>query len=120
MPGAARAALTARVLPNAAFTSPGGMRKLCRPGSYTAERRGERAAIGDFEALMRQIVAALTPDRLKTALELARLPQSVRGFGHVKERNAANAQRRQQQLLAVLTAPQAAQLRPTTGPRAAA
>jgi indolepyruvate ferredoxin oxidoreductase len=74
---------------------------------YTAERRGERAAIGEFEALMRQVVGTVTPERLDTALELARLPQSVRGFGHVKEHNAAAAQLRQQQLLAALAAPQA-------------
>jgi indolepyruvate ferredoxin oxidoreductase len=82
---------------------------------YTAERRGERAAIGEFEALMRQVVAAVTPERLNTALELARLPQSVRGFGHVKEHNAAAAQLRQQQLLAALAAPQASTSQPERG-----
>jgi indolepyruvate ferredoxin oxidoreductase len=87
---------------------------------YTAERRGERAAIGEFEALMRRVVAAVTPDRLKTALELARLPQSVRGFGHVKEHNAEVAGVRQQQLLAALTAPQAAASQPEIALRATA
>ena len=73
---------------------------------YTAERRGERAAIGEFEALMCQVVAVVTPQRLKTALALARLPQEVRGFGHVKEHNATAASTRRQQLLAKLAAPQ--------------
>ncbi|WP_235971868.1 indolepyruvate ferredoxin oxidoreductase family protein [Azohydromonas caseinilytica] len=72
---------------------------------YTAERRGERAAIGEYMALMRQVIGALTPGRLDTALALARLPQSVRGFGHVKEHHAEAARQRQQQLLAVMTAP---------------
>jgi indolepyruvate ferredoxin oxidoreductase len=87
---------------------------------YTAERRGERAAIGEFETLMRQAVAALTPDSLKTALELARLPQGVRGFGHVKEHNAAAAQLRQRQLLAALTAPQTPAAQSEKAPRVAA
>ncbi|MDZ5455881.1 indolepyruvate ferredoxin oxidoreductase family protein [Azohydromonas lata] len=87
---------------------------------YTAERRGERSAIGDFKTLMRQVVAAVTPDRLTTALELARLPQSVRGFGHVKEHNAEAANVRQKQLLAALTAPQVPASQPEKAPRAAA
>jgi indolepyruvate ferredoxin oxidoreductase len=87
---------------------------------YTAERRGERAAIGEFETLMRQVVAAVTPDSLKTALELARLPQGVRGFGHVKEHNAAAAQLRQRQLLAALTAAQTPAAQSEKAPRVAA
>jgi indolepyruvate ferredoxin oxidoreductase len=66
---------------------------------YTAERRGERAAIAEFEALVRRIVALLTPETRAAAMELARLPQHVRGFGHVKERNAQAAAVRQLRLL---------------------
>jgi indolepyruvate ferredoxin oxidoreductase len=67
---------------------------------YTAERRAERAAIDAFESLMKNIVAQLSADRLDIALALARLPQDVRGYGHVKARNAHDAQRRQDALLA--------------------
>jgi len=74
---------------------------------YTQERRSERAAPAEFEALMRRVTRDLTTERLNTALALARLPQSVRGYGHVKEHNAAAARVRQQQLLADLAAPQA-------------
>jgi indolepyruvate ferredoxin oxidoreductase len=72
---------------------------------YTAERRDERSAIGEFEALMRQVAQQLTAERSAVALALARLPQSVRGYGHVKEHNAEAARTRQQQLLAELAAP---------------
>ncbi|MDB5928801.1 MAG: indolepyruvate ferredoxin oxidoreductase family protein, partial [Polaromonas sp.] len=54
---------------------------------YTAERRHERAASGEFITLMRQVAGELSPERMNTALELARLPQSARGYGHVKENN---------------------------------
>jgi len=70
------------------------------PFGYTSERRGERSAIGEFQALMRQIADELTPERLSAALALARLPQSVRGFGHVKERNHELARAEQSRLLA--------------------
>ncbi|NML31724.1 indolepyruvate ferredoxin oxidoreductase family protein [Paraburkholderia antibiotica] len=58
------------------------------PFGYSEERRHERAAIEDFRALAMQLAQQLNGDNLKTALELAALPQSLRGFGHVKERNA--------------------------------
>jgi indolepyruvate ferredoxin oxidoreductase len=69
---------------------------------YTAERRAERAAAGEFETLMRRVVQLLTSERLSAALALARLPQQVRGYGHVKERHALAARKRERQLLAEL------------------
>jgi indolepyruvate ferredoxin oxidoreductase len=76
---------------------------------YTAERRAERAAAPAFEAQMRRLAQALTKDNHATAVELARLPQSVRGFGHVKERNHAAAEAKAAQLLAAFENPLAAQ-----------
>jgi indolepyruvate ferredoxin oxidoreductase len=66
---------------------------------YTAERRDERAAIGEYIDSMRDVARQLTPERLNTALELARLPQSVRGYGHVKDENAHAAALRRAKLL---------------------
>ena len=66
---------------------------------YTAERRGERAAIGEFETLMREVVGKVDVQTLQVAVELARLPQSARGFGHVKARNEALAQVKRVELL---------------------
>jgi len=72
---------------------------------YTEERRGERAAISEFESLMRRVADELTAERQAVALELARIPQTVRGFGHVKEHNRLAAQARQQRLLAEFEQP---------------
>ena len=72
---------------------------------HTGERRAERAAIGEFETLMRRIAGELDADRMAVALELARLQQSVRGFGHVKERSREAARLKQAQLLAQFVAP---------------
>ncbi|MES1161449.1 MAG: DUF6537 domain-containing protein, partial [Rhizobacter sp.] len=72
---------------------------------YTQERRDERAAIDEFKVLMRQVAQQLTAERSATALALARLPQSVRGYGHVKEHSANAARKRQDQLSVEFTSP---------------
>ena len=69
------------------------------PFGYTAERRHERAAIAEFKALMRQVVSSLDPQQLESAVELARLPQTVRGFGHVKEQNSIKADGERKRIL---------------------
>ena len=58
------------------------------PFGYTTERRHERKAIDDYKTSMRQMIELLDANRLNTAIELAKLPQTVRGYGHVKDRNA--------------------------------
>ncbi|WJR80914.1 indolepyruvate ferredoxin oxidoreductase family protein [Bradyrhizobium sp. NP1] len=55
------------------------------PFGYTAERRLERRMIDAYEALLvSRIVPGLTVENHALAVEIARLPLSVRGFGHVK------------------------------------
>jgi indolepyruvate ferredoxin oxidoreductase len=70
----------------------------------TAERRMERQLIVDYKALIERLIAS--PQQLDgaIALELAELPQSMRGFGHVKEANVAKAKARETELLAALSA----------------
>ncbi|MGN6230848.1 MAG: indolepyruvate ferredoxin oxidoreductase family protein [Trinickia sp.] len=65
----------------------------------TAERRGERQLIVDYLALVDEFCATLDEHRLSSALELARLPEEIRGFGHVKERNAVAARNKKGRLL---------------------
>ncbi|WP_246457232.1 indolepyruvate ferredoxin oxidoreductase family protein [Azospirillum oryzae] len=56
------------------------------PFGYTAERKFERALIARYEATVAEIAERLSADRLATAVELAALPQEIRGFGPVKHR----------------------------------
>ncbi|MBP2306805.1 indolepyruvate ferredoxin oxidoreductase family protein [Azospirillum melinis] len=56
------------------------------PFGYTAERKMERALVTRFEATVAEIAERLSADRLATAVELAALPQEIRGFGPVKHR----------------------------------
>jgi len=55
------------------------------PFGRTAERRMERQLIADYVAQVELIVACLDKVKFETALALAKLPEQIRGFGHVKE-----------------------------------
>ncbi len=52
---------------------------------YTEERKMERALIVEYREMVTAMLARLNPDNQATAVELASLPEKVRGFGHVKE-----------------------------------
>ncbi len=62
------------------------------PFGYTHERRTERRLVVEYEALVDEIIRGLTPENHAVAVGLAGLPQTVRGFGHVKARNLATAE----------------------------
>ncbi|SNT72590.1 indolepyruvate ferredoxin oxidoreductase family protein [Paracoccus seriniphilus] len=70
------------------------------PFGYSAERRAERAMIRQYEQDMREVFANVTDATMPVAIELAELPLSVRGYGPVKEKAAAEAELRRQELLA--------------------
>jgi indolepyruvate ferredoxin oxidoreductase len=61
------------------------------PFGHTQERRTERQLIGDYEALLEQVIARLTPENHHVAVGLATIPERIRGFGHVKMRHLAAA-----------------------------
>ncbi len=67
---------------------------------YTAERKMERRLIEEYEAVMEELLADLTPDIHALAVEIAGLPMRIRGFGHVKERNRRDAKECEKRLLA--------------------
>ena len=62
------------------------------PFGYTAERRTERRLISEYEKLLAEIVEHLAPNNHRLAVELAALPEKIRGFGPVKQRHIAAAQ----------------------------
>lgn len=51
------------------------------------ERRTERALIGEYQSSLNVILAQLTADNHGLAVDVARIPEQIKGFGHVKERN---------------------------------
>ena len=58
---------------------------------YSEERRTERKLIADYEAMLDEILAKLTPDNHPLAVGLAAIPEKIRGFGPVKARHLAVA-----------------------------
>ncbi|MBE9538196.1 MAG: indolepyruvate ferredoxin oxidoreductase family protein, partial [Proteobacteria bacterium] len=67
---------------------------------YSAERRGERQLISDYEQLISQLLGELNEANYSSAVQLANLPEEIRGYGHVKEANIEKVKLQQQELLA--------------------
>ena len=72
------------------------------PFGRTEERRQERALIVQFEKLIDEMLNLLTPENHDTAVELAKVPMNIRGYGPVKEANIEKANAQQAELLARL------------------
>jgi indolepyruvate ferredoxin oxidoreductase len=58
---------------------------------HTEERRMERALIDEYKASLEEVLAGLNADNHATALEIARIPELIKGYGHVKARHLASA-----------------------------
>ncbi len=71
----------------------------------TEERRTERQLIADYETTIAEVLDGLTPDTHGQALEIAGIPERIRGFGHVKQRNLAEAKQAETKLLTAFRAP---------------
>ncbi len=70
------------------------------PFGWTAHRRWERKRIAEYEQTLAELLDGLTPESLPLAVELASLPEHVRGFDDVKERQHEAVQAKQAELLA--------------------
>ncbi len=71
----------------------------------TPERRMERQLIEDYFALTTEISESLAPENFAIAVELAKIPEHIRGFGHVKERHLKQAKEKEAMLLAAFRNP---------------
>ncbi|MBK9235144.1 MAG: indolepyruvate ferredoxin oxidoreductase family protein [Rhodoferax sp.] len=62
---------------------------------YSDERRQERALIAEYRASVQELLQALgrfdDGAKVKLAVEIARVPEQIKGFGHVKARHLAAA-----------------------------
>jgi indolepyruvate ferredoxin oxidoreductase len=61
------------------------------PFGRSLERRTERKLIGDYEAMLDEVLAGLAPDNHHIAVGLAAIPEKIRGFGHVKQQHLTAA-----------------------------
>ena len=70
------------------------------PFGYTAERRMERRLIDGYLETLEEVAGALDADNHALACRIAEIPDMIRGFGHVKERNVKRAEALGAELLA--------------------
>ena len=54
---------------------------------YTEERRNERALVRDYRTAIEGMLPQLKADNWDAAVAFARVPEQIRGFGHVKARH---------------------------------
>jgi len=77
------------------------------PFGRSAERRRERELIGEYENVLAELLAGLDAGNHGLAADIASLPESMRGFGHVKDANVDQAQAREAELLQAFRNPNA-------------
>jgi indolepyruvate ferredoxin oxidoreductase len=66
---------------------------------YTEERRTERALIAEYEQTVERLLAGLTRDNHALAVQIAAIPEEIRGFGHIKGRTLEPARKKRDELL---------------------
>jgi indolepyruvate ferredoxin oxidoreductase len=74
----------------------------------TAERKTERALIGQYRQTMGELLPRLTADNLSKVIAIASIPEDIRGYGHIKERNLQAAKEKEAALLSAFETPRPA------------
>jgi indolepyruvate ferredoxin oxidoreductase len=67
---------------------------------YTTERRTERALIREYEETVEKLLQALSPQNHAAAVQIASLPEEIRGYGHIKTKSIVAARKKRGELLA--------------------
>jgi len=70
------------------------------PFGRTEERKTERALIGEYRLCIEELLRGLNTGNMAQAVEIARIPEEIRGYGHVKERHLAAARAKWSRLMA--------------------
>ena len=65
---------------------------------YSAERKLERRLIADYEKTLDDLLAGINADNYDLAVDIASMPEHIRGFGHVKVASIGEALKRQAEL----------------------
>jgi indolepyruvate ferredoxin oxidoreductase len=66
---------------------------------YTEERKTERALIREYEDTTARLLVDLTPQNHATAIQIASLPEEIRGYGHIKLKSIEAARKKRDELL---------------------
>jgi indolepyruvate ferredoxin oxidoreductase len=66
---------------------------------YSAERKMERQLIEDYVKTVDDLLRGITADNYDTAVDIASIPEHIRGFGHVKHAHFVEAKKREDELI---------------------
>ncbi|GGY12545.1 indolepyruvate ferredoxin oxidoreductase family protein [Paludibacterium paludis] len=72
---------------------------LLDPFGWQTDRKLERRLITEYETLVERLLAGLRADNLALAADIARLAESVRGFGHVKAKQYEIVREKENELM---------------------
>ncbi len=72
---------------------------------YSEERKMERRLIAEYEATVDSLLATLDQNNHGLAVQIASVPETMRGFGHIKEKNVEASKSREASLLASYRTP---------------
>ncbi len=75
------------------------------PFNRSTERKREQRLIGEYEATIETLLSGLTAENHDIAVEIASLPEHIRGYGHVKERHIDEVTAKETALLAAFRDP---------------
>jgi indolepyruvate ferredoxin oxidoreductase len=70
---------------------------------YTEERKTERALIREYEETVGRLLAELSPQNHALAIQIASLPEEIRGYGHIKATSVTAARKKRDELLATFS-----------------
>ena len=70
------------------------------PFGHTEERKTERALIDEYRASVDEVLAGLNAANLSQAIAIAKIPEDIRGYGHVKARHLVTAREKWHGLMA--------------------
>ena len=59
----------------------------------------ERQLIADYQMTINELLGKLSADNYDVAVDIASIPEFIRGFGHVKHRHFVEAKKREEELL---------------------
>ena len=74
---------------------------LLDPFGKTKERKMERFLINQYKKDLDKILNELNSKNISLAVQIASIPEMIRGYGHVKEENIKKAERKREELLEI-------------------
>ncbi len=72
---------------------------------HTGERRTERRLIAEYRVMVEELLGRLDRQNLPAAVDIASIPEDIRGYGHVKLRHLAAAKNKEAALLEAFRRP---------------